>query len=142
MSEANKALVRRIIAEVVNTGDFSSLDEFVSSDYRYFEPTLGSITGRDGYRKVISMYRNAFPDMTLTIDEQIAEGDTVVTRFSARGTHQGELLGIAPTGNQVSVQGITISQIRDGQLIEDHECYDVHGMMRQLGVLQAAVRAA
>jgi steroid delta-isomerase-like uncharacterized protein len=142
MSNANKALVRRIIEEVVNTGNFSSLDEVVASDYTYFEPTIGTMAGREGYRTLVSMYRNAFPDMTLTIDEQIAEGDTVVTRWTARGTHLGELLGIAPTGKRVSVQGVVISRVIDGQLVEDYESYDVHGMMRQLGVLAAAKAAA
>lgn len=141
MWETNKALVRRIIEEVVNTGNFSSLDEVVASDYTYFEPTTGAITGREGYRTLVSMYRDAFPDMTLTVDEQIGEGDTVVTRWTARGTHQGELFGIAPTGKEVSVQGVIISRVLGGQLVEDYESYDVHGMMRQLGVL-AAARAA
>jgi steroid delta-isomerase-like uncharacterized protein len=80
------------------------------------------------------MYRNAFPDLKLTIDEQIAEGDTVVTRWTAEGTHRGELMGIAATGNRVSVQGVVISRISNGQLADDFETYDVHGMLRQLGV--------
>jgi len=142
MSEANKALVRRIIEAVVNTGDFSSLDEFVSSDYTYFEPTLGPMSGRDGYRTLVSMYRSAFPDLTLTVDQQIAEGDTVVTRWTAHGTHQGELFGMSATAKEVSVQGVVISRIHDGQLAEDYESYDVYGMLRQLGALQAAAKAA
>ncbi|HEU5234170.1 MAG TPA: ester cyclase [Terriglobales bacterium] len=141
MSDTNKALVRRIIEEVVNTGNFSSLDEVVASDYTYFEPTIGTITGREGYRTVVGMYRSAFPDMTLTIEQQISEGDTVVTRWTARGTHEGELFGIAPTGKRVSVGGVVISRVIDGQLVEDYESYDVHGMMRQLGVLAAAKAA-
>ena len=87
------------------------------------------------------MYRSAFPDMTLTIEQQISEGDTVVTRWTARGTHEGELFGIAPTGKRVSVGGVVISRVIDGQLVEDYESYDVHGMMRQLGVLAAAKAA-
>ena len=142
MSEANKALVRRIIEEVVNTGDFSSLDEFVSGDYAYFEPTLGAMTGRDGYRTLVNMYRNAFPHLKLTVDQQIAEGNTVVTRWTAHGTHHGELLGISATGKEVSVQGVVISRIDNGQLAEDYESYDVYGMLRQLGVLQSAATAA
>lgn len=141
MSDTNKALVRRIIEEVVNTGNFSSLDEVVASDYTYFEPTIGTITGREGYRTLVGMYRSAFPDMTLTIEQQISEGDTVVTRWTARGTHEGELFGIAPTGKRVSVGGVVISRVIDGQLVEDYESYDVHGMMRQLGVLAAAKAA-
>ena len=142
MSEQNKALVQRVIQELVNKGDFSLLDELVASDYAYYEPTVGEMQGRDGYRSLVSMYRSAFPDMTLTINEQIAEGDKVVTCWTARGTHGGELMGVPPTGKQVTVQGVVISRIKDGKLIQDFESYDVHGMMRQLGVAQAAAKAA
>ncbi|HWY69135.1 MAG TPA: ester cyclase [Terriglobales bacterium] len=142
MSEQNKALVQRVIQELVNKGDFSLLDELVASDYAYYEPTVGGIQGRDGYKSLVSMYRSAFPDMTLTINEQIAEGHKVVTHWTARGTHNGELMGVPPTGKQVTVQGVVISRIKDGKLIQDFESYDVHGMMRQLGVAQAAAKAA
>ena len=142
MSEQNKALVRRVVEELVNKGNFSLLDELVDSDYTYYEPTVGEIQGRDGYRSLVSMYRSAFPDVTLTINEQIAEGDKVVTHWTARGTHQGELMGVQPTGKQVTVQGVVISRIENGKLMQDFESYDVHGMMRQLGVAQATAKAA
>jgi steroid delta-isomerase-like uncharacterized protein len=142
MSEQNKALVRRVIEELVNKGNFSLLDELVASDYTYYEPTVGEMRGRDGYKSLVSMYRSAFPDVTLSINEQIAEGDKVVTRWTARGTHQGELMGVPATGKQVTVQGVVISRIENGKLIEDFETYDVHGMMRQLGVSQAVGKAA
>ena len=76
--------------------------------------------------------------MKLTIDEQIAEGDKVVTRWTADGTHRGELMGLAGTGKRVSVQGVVISRLKEGQIVEDYETYDVHGMMRQLGAVKAA----
>ena len=79
--------------------------------------------------------------MTLTINEQ-TEGDKVVTHWTARGTHQGELMGVQPTGKQVTVQGVVISRIENGKLMQDFESYDVHGMMRQLGVAQATAKAA
>jgi len=142
MSEQNKALVRRMIEELVNKGNFSLLDELVASDYAYYEPTVGEIRGSNGYKSLVSMYRNAFPDVTLSINEQIAEGDKVVTHWTARGTHQGELMGVPATGKQVTVQGVVISRIENGKLIQDFETYDVHGMMRQLGVSQAVAKAA
>ena len=86
MSEANKALVRCGIEEAVNKGNFSVVDEILSTDYVYREPTVGEKRGRAGFRELITMYRSAFPDVKLTIDEQIAEGDKVVTRWSATGT--------------------------------------------------------
>ena len=142
MSEQNKALVRRMIEELVNKGNFSLLDELVASDYAYYEPTVGEIRGSNGYKSLVSMYRSAFPDVTLSINEQIAEGDKVVTHWTARGTHQGELMGVPATGKQVTVQGVVISRIENGKLIQDFETYDVHGMMRQLGVSQAVAKAA
>jgi steroid delta-isomerase-like uncharacterized protein len=138
MSEQNKTVVRRVIDEIVNQGNVDLISELVSPQYSYFEPTVGSLRGHEGYNQIVAIYRTAFPDMTLTIDEQIAEGDKVVTRFTAEGTHHGELLGVAPTGKHVSVQGVVISRIEDGQIVEDFETFDVHGMLRQLDAVRAA----
>jgi len=142
MSEANKALVRRGIEEAVNKGNFSVMDEIVSTDYVYREPTVGEKRGRAGLRELITTYRNAFPDVRLTIDEQIAEGDKVVTRWNATGTHRGELFGTAPTGKQVRIQGIIVSRIANGKIVEETEVYDALGMLRQLGAVPAAVSKA
>ena len=142
MSEVNKALVRRGIEETVNKGNFSVVDEILSTDYVYREPTVGEKRGRAGFRELVTMYRNAFPDVKLTIDEQIAEGDKVVTRWSATGTHRGELFGTAPTGKQVRVQGIIVSRIANGKIVEETEVYDALGMLRQLGAVPAAVSKA
>ena len=79
------------------------------------------------------MYRSAFPDVRLIIEEQVAEGDKVVTRWIAYGTHQGEMMGIAPTGNQVRVEGITISHIQEGKIVQEWELFDTLGLMQQLG---------
>ena len=142
MSEQNKALVRRIIEEVVNQGNFDLVNQLVSLEYAYFEPTVGPVRGREGYIGILTAYRTAFPDMKLTIEQQVAEGDTVVTLWRAEGTHRGELMGIAPTGKRVSVQGVVISRIKNGQLADDLESYDVHGMLRQLGVAPPLAKAA
>ena len=141
MSEQNKALTRRVIEEIVNKGNFKLLGDLLSPEYAYFEPTVGSLRGSERYKTLVTMYRNAFPDMKLTIDEQVAEGDTVVTRWTAEGTHRGELMGIAATGKRVSVQGVVISRIRNGQLVEDFETYDVYGMLQQLGVAKPIDKA-
>ena len=142
MSEANKALVRRGIEETVNKGNFSVVDEILSTDYVYRESTVGEKRGRAGFRELVTMYRNAFPDVKLTIDEQIAEGDKVVTRWNAIGTHRGELFGTAPTGKQVRVQGIIVSRIANGKIVEETEVYDALGMLRQLGAIPADVGKA
>jgi steroid delta-isomerase-like uncharacterized protein len=143
MSEANKSLVRRLIEETINKGNLSVVDEILSTDYVYREPTAGEKRGRAPYRELITMYRNAFPDITLTIEEQIAEGDKVVTRTSGSGTHRGELFGTAPTGKRVSgVSGIVVTRIANGKVVEDNWVYDALGMMRQLGAVPSITAKA
>lgn len=84
------------------------------------------------------MYRSAYPDTHFTVEDQIAEGDKVVTRWTGRGTHQGELMGVAPTGNEVTVRGIEIDRIVGGRIEETWVNYDTSGMMQQLGVVPPA----
>jgi len=142
MSETNKALIRRLFEEAVNNGNLSVVDESLSTDYVYREPTVGERRGRAASRELITMYRNAFPDLRLTIDEQIAEGDTVVTRWTGTGTHRGELFGIPSSGNTVRVQGVLVSRIVNGKVVEESEMYDALGMLRQLGAVPAATAKA
>ena len=118
-------------------------DEILATDYVYREPTAGEKRGRAGYQEIVTMYRNAFPDIKLKIEEQIAEGDKVVTRTSGTGTHQGELFGTAPTGRRVNaVLGICVTRIANGKVVEDNWVYDALGMMRQLGAVSAPVAKA
>jgi len=137
MSERNKELVRRLIDEAVNKGNLAVADELIATDYIYHEATAGEKRGRDGFRHLIITYRTAFSRVRVTIDQQIAEGDLVATRWTATGTHRGEFLGAPPTNHRVSVQGILISRIADGKVAEEFECYDALGMMRQLGAVKA-----
>ena len=142
MSESNKQLVRRLIEQVVNAGNLNVTDELLTPDYVYREPTVGEKRGREAYKQLITMYRTAFPDVRFTIDQQIAEGDLVVTRWSGRGTHRGELFGAAPTHKQVTVQGVLISRISNGKIVEEFECYDALGMLKQIGTVQVGRAAA
>jgi steroid delta-isomerase-like uncharacterized protein len=142
MSERNKELVRRCIEQALNTGNLNVVDEVLANDYVYREPTVGERRGREGFKQLITMYRTAFPDVRLTVEQQIAEGDLVVTRWTARGTHRGELFGAAPTNKQVTVQGIVISRISNGKIVEEVESYDALGMLRQIGSVQAGRAAA
>jgi steroid delta-isomerase-like uncharacterized protein len=143
MSEANKSLVRRLIEEAVNKGNFGAVDEILSTDYVYSEPTVGERRGRAGFKELVTMYRKAFPDLTMTIEEQIAEGDKVVTRMSGSGTHRGELLGTAPTGKHASgVRCVFVTRIANGKVVEDTVVYDTLGMLRQLGVVPTPVAKA
>jgi steroid delta-isomerase-like uncharacterized protein len=135
MSEMNKNLVRRCLEGAFNQGDMSVIDQCIAADYVYREPVMGEKRGKQGWKEIYQLYKGAFPDCQIKIDEQVAEGDKVVTRWTARGTQRGPLLGIAPTNKSVTVQGILISRIRDGKIVEDFETYDALGMFRQLGAM-------
>jgi steroid delta-isomerase-like uncharacterized protein len=135
MSEENKALARRW-AEILNEGNFDVVEEIYAPDYVSHDPTMPEdVRGVDGAREFYSMYSNAFPDAEITIEEQVAEGDTVATRWTGRGTHQGELMGVPPSGNRVEVMGVTISRIEGDKIVEEWDIYDALGMMQAIGAV-------
>ncbi len=136
-TEENKAVVRREVEELFNhTGNLDAADEIYAPNYVGHEPTSGDIQGIEGVKQFAALYRQAFPDLQTTIEDQVAEGDKVVTRFRSRGTHQGETEAFGPpTGNQAEVTGITIEQFSDGKIVEDWTNFDALGMMQQLGLI-------
>ena len=134
MSELNKLVYRRIVEEGFNKGSLEVVDELVSPDHVNH---ADNVQGVEAYKGFIGMYRSAFPDLEMTIEDQIAEGDKVVNRWTATGTHQGELMGIPPTGKAMSATGVYIARIQDGQVIEEWGNFDALGMMQQLGVVPA-----
>ena len=135
--EANKTLVRRGWEEIWNKGNLSIADEQYAPNYILHMPDNPDMHGPVGHSQVVMMYRTAFPDLHFTIEDQIAEGDKVVNRVTARGTHQGELMGIPPTGKQMTVSGITIDRVAGGKLVESWATWDFLGLMQQLGVIPA-----
>ncbi len=136
MSEANKALVRRELEEVFSKGNLDTSEELYAPDYVGHESTSPEeIRGVEGARQFAAIYRQAFPDLQVTVEDEVAEGDKVATRFTARGTHQGELEGIAPTGNRVEIAGIAISRIEGGKIAEDWSNFDALGLMQQIGAV-------
>ena len=142
MVEANKPVSRRIIEEAFNQGRYEVLDELVAPAFVQHDPSNPMpIEGVDGLRQFIDLYRTSFPDLKVTIDEQIAEGDRVATRWTAVGTHQADLLGISATGKQATVTGITIDTIADGKLAESYNNWDTLGMLQQLGVIPSLATA-
>jgi steroid delta-isomerase-like uncharacterized protein len=137
MSEELKAIVKREV-EMFSTGDFSIADEIYGEDYVGHDPAKPEpIRGIAGAKEEAAGYRAAFPDLTLTIDHQVAEGEYVVTRWTARGTHDGDLDGIAPTGRSATTSGISMVRVVDGKIVEDYTQWDALGLMTQLGVVPA-----
>jgi len=111
-------------------------DELFALNFVYHDPASGEDWhGPESVKQYATMLRAAFPDLHYTVEEQITEGDKVVTRYTASGTHQSELMGIAPTGNRVEITGISITRIENGKIEEIWEKYDTLGMMQQLGVV-------
>jgi steroid delta-isomerase-like uncharacterized protein len=135
--EENKALTRRVIEEANSKGNLDVVDEFIAPDYVLHTPTAptGEVHGTEDYKQLISRQRSAAPDLNFTVEDQIAEGEKVVTRYSASGTHQEEFMDAAPTGNQVTTTGIVISRIADGKIVEEWLEWDVLGLMQQLGAI-------
>jgi len=137
MSEENKAIIRRVIDEVLNgQGNLDVADELFAPDYVGHNPASPVDTrGPEGVKGFASMFRSAFPDVHFSVEDQVAEGDKAVTRWRGSGTHQGNLMGLAPTGNRVSFVGITINRLEDGKVAEEWQIFDALGMMQQLGAI-------
>jgi len=135
MSEEKKGLVRRFYEEIWKNGNLGIIDELCASDFvDHNPPPPGLAPGLEGAKQVFTMFRRAFPDMQFTVEDQIAEGDKVVSRGTFRGTHKGELMGIPPTGKQGKMTVIDIIRIVDGKMVERWGEMDMLGLMQQLGV--------
>jgi len=137
--EQNKQMSRRFTEEIWNKGKLDQIGDFVAPNHKNHPsasaPDFGQ--GPQGFSQLVSLYRTAFPDTNLTIEDQIAEGDLVVTRWTAAGTHRGELFGMPATGKQVKVTGIFIDRLADGKIVESWGEYDALGMMQQVGAIPA-----
>lgn len=136
-TESMKEMVRRVIADVWNTGDLSTFDELYSPDYVYGSPGMEGVRGRKAFGELVAMYRTAFPDLTSTVEQQVAEGDTVVSRGTTRGTHRGTFGGLEPTGRTAVVPWVVITRFEGDRIAEDWEIYDALGLMQQLGAMGA-----
>jgi steroid delta-isomerase-like uncharacterized protein len=135
-AEANKALVRRSFEEVFNQGNLDAVEEICAPDYVLHDPTSPEeIRGTEGMRRYVSMYRTAFPDLRIVIEDQVAEGDKVASRYTGSGTHQGELRGFPPTNNRVELTGTITSRFAEGKIVEEWNNFDRMGMMEQLGIV-------
>lgn len=142
MLQTNKSVARRALIEILGEGRLEVVDELISDGYIGHDSAMPDlILGPEGVQQSTAMYRSAFPDVTIVVDEQIAEGDSVVTRWTARGTHEGELFGMPATGKQATVTGITINRINNGKLVEARTNWDTLGLMQQLGTVPVMARA-
>jgi len=138
-TERNRANTLRFYDEVWNKGDLSVIDELYASDAVADFLPPGFPTGTAGLKQFVMVYRTAFPDTHFTIEDLIAEADSVVTRWTATGTQAGPLMNIPPTGKQVTVQGISITRYAaNGKAVQAWTSFDQLGMLQQLGVIPSA----
>lgn len=132
MSEENKALARRSWEAPTNP---DIVDEVYSTDLVWHEPDR-EIRGPEEAKQFIATFKTAFPDMNVTVEDEVAEGNKVSTRWTIRGTHQGEIEEFGPpTGKQIELKGISISRIEGGKIVEEWNSYDNLGVMQQLGLV-------
>ncbi len=140
-TEENKAIVRRVNDEVWSEGQLDVIDELIADDF--VATNVGApeqIRGAQGFREFVVMYRKAFPDLRITVDAQFAEGETVVTRWTATGTNEGELMGIPATGKQATTAGININRVAGGKLVEGWGLFDQLGLLQQIGAVPVPTR--
>ncbi len=130
--EANKAQTRQIIDQGWNKGNMDSLNDLISPNFVNHTASNPNET-RDGFKQRVQMVRTAFPDWEVTVDEMLGEGDKVVTRWRARGTHRGSFRGIPATGKKIEVTGIAIDRVLDGKRVEGWAEWDMLGLLQQLG---------
>lgn len=134
-AEENKVLVRRWLDEVLTRGNLRRVDELFAPNYVLHDPGAPQeVHGHEGLKRYVASYRAAYPDACFAVEDQITERDVVVTRWMMSGTHEGEFMGVAPTGKLVTVMGMDIVRIVDGEILEYWGEFDVMGMLRQLGI--------
>jgi steroid delta-isomerase-like uncharacterized protein len=135
-TEQNKDVARRYYVHVLNDGDLDLLDELAVETYEEHDPVPGQGAGRQGLRDRVTILRDAF-GQTFTIEDVVAEGDRVVVRWTGRGTHSGEFMGIPPTGGSFTIAGIDVIRFEDGHMAEHWHVVDQLALMQQLGLIPA-----
>ena len=134
--EKNKLLIRRYINEVINTGDVDDIEEFIAPAYVEVHQGTRHPIGIEGAKEHIIGVRHTYPDLHLTIERQIAEGEWVATCITARGTHKGSWLGMKPTGKTVTYTGVNINKVVDGKIVEHGGAANLLEQLLEIGAIQ------
>ena len=140
-TEHNKALVRQVVEELQNQHHLDAVDALFAADFVDHSVPPGLPPDRQGVKMQFAMFFHAFPDLHVQIHNQVAEGDLVVTRKTFYGTHQGDLMGIPPSGRSVAFDVIDFLRVRDGKIIGHWNVVDQLGLMRQIGAIPAPTGA-
>jgi steroid delta-isomerase-like uncharacterized protein len=140
--QQNKLVIARFAGEVINNKNLDAINELVAEGFVARVPFPGQGPGREGRKHAIGLFLSAFPDIQWTLDEQIAEGEVVVSRFTWTGTHRGKFLGIPPSGKRAKVWGVVMDVVTDGRLSESRIIMDTLGLLQQLGAIPPSREAA
>jgi steroid delta-isomerase-like uncharacterized protein len=131
---STSVIARRFFDEIFSEGKLDLVDELFATEYVGQSGHEEATRGPQGVREYVDALREGVSDLTVAVDDQVVEGDKVATRWTARGTHDGELMGIAPTGRTAAVTGISIQRIQDGKVVEGWTNWDLMGLLQQLGL--------
>jgi steroid delta-isomerase-like uncharacterized protein len=134
-TEQNMANARRMMSEVWSQGNLDLVDELVDANYVFHDPAAPGVRGPEGLKQLVTMYRTGYPDLQFTVEDLLADGDKVITRWSCGGNHQGELMGIPATGKYTTTSGISITRFEGGKAVEEWVRWDTLGWLQQLGVI-------
>lgn len=135
-ADANKATLNRYVKEVWMGGDVNAVPQFIAPDYVRHDAGLPMpVRGPDAVAQLVGLYRAAFPDLHFSADVMLAEDDIVAVHWQVRGTHQGDLMGIPPTGKSIAITATEIFRFVDGKIVEQWVTVDNAGMLRQIGVM-------
>ena len=141
MAAHSTEISRRVFEEIWNNKKLDAIDELMAASYVHHDPQSPVVaSGAEGYKQFVSHYLKAFPDLHFTINDEVADEQTIVSRWTATGTHQGDLPGIPRTGRKFSVNGITMARVKNGKFTESWNNWDTLGLMQQLGVLPAEAK--
>jgi steroid delta-isomerase-like uncharacterized protein len=141
MFEENRATVRRFFEECWNQGNLQHIEDMVTRDYRHQDPVFPAMgSGTESLRRQIQMCRNAFPDIHVSIGNEIAERDEVVIQWLASGTHEGLFLGLEGTGKQVKVSGTSIFRLKDGKIADQWAEWNLVSLLHQIGFAMPSMK--
>jgi steroid delta-isomerase-like uncharacterized protein len=132
--ESNKHVVSRIWDEIWNLGELDACFQVFSADYFGHLPMM-DVHGPEEFRKLVRAYRSAYPDVHLTVEDIFGVGDKMAVRWTSRGTHLGEMMGVPPSGNKIEIMGISLFRVQDGKVVEEWEGFDTLTMMQQIGAI-------
>jgi steroid delta-isomerase-like uncharacterized protein len=134
-TDKNKAICNRFFEQLHNKGNFDVIDEVVHPNVVSHDPFPGQVPGSAGLRNTMTIFRSAFPDLKVTVNDVIAEKDKVMTKFTATGTHKGTFMNIPPTNNKISYEEVVILRLKEGKIVEHWAVADALSLMQQVGAI-------